>query len=411
MKILYVCDYLITFILNEIIELKRMGNDVYILPNHYDAWVKSHVIQPILSENGLCNKIFIRDYAYNNKRQKLFYLISTIVSDFFRHPKFTLRWLSNMLKTYSHMGDGTECYLDTRQFFNKTFDIIHSPFSTPLIMDKVYFISKSMNIPYTLSFRAHDIYLDRLKHETQKRFHIINEASHLITIALFNKHSLKNRFNIDKNVDIIHGSINTEFFKRNHESRPSNSIISICRFDEQKGLMYLIKACHTLHQRNVKYKCTLIGEGKEKEKYIKIINELQIPDINFVGFLPQDEIKEFLDSSTVSVLPCVTSSNGRKDILPNFLKEAMSMEVPVVTSRINGIEELVDDGINGILVPPENPEAIADAIVLLFSNPDLRKKMGKEARKKIQKDFNVRVEAKKLEAIFKTAVLSAATSR
>jgi len=106
----------------------------------------------------------------------------------------------------------------------------------------------------------------------------------------------------------------------------------------------------------------------------------------------------------------VTSSNGSKDILPNSLKEAMSMEVPVVTSRINGIEELVDDGINGILVPPENPEAIADAIVLLFSNPDLRKKMGKEARKKIQKDFNVRVEAKKLEAIFKTAVLSAATS-
>jgi glycosyltransferase involved in cell wall biosynthesis len=130
-----------------------------------------------------------------------------------------------------------------------------------------------------------------------------------------------------------------------------------------------------------------------------------------MGFLQQGEIKEFLDRSTVSVLPCVTSSNGRKDILPNFLKEAMSMEVPVVTSRINGIEELVDDGINGILVPPENPEAIADAIVLLFSNPDLRKKMGKEARKKIQKDFNVRVEAKKLEAIFKTAVLSAATSR
>jgi glycosyltransferase involved in cell wall biosynthesis len=402
MRILYVCDYLITFILNEIVELKKMGNDVYILPNRYDAWVDSHVIQPILSDNGLRNKIFLSDSVYKNKKQKLYHLISTVISDFFRHPVFTLKWLHNMFKIYSKIGPGIECYLDTRQFFNTTFDVIHSPFSTPLIMDKVYFLSKSINVPYTLSFRAHDIYLDRVQHEAQKRFHIINEASRLITIAMFNKHSLKSRFNIDKNIDIIHGSINTEFFKRKHESRPSDSIIAVCRFDEQKGLIYLLEACHALHQRNVEYKCTIIGEGEEKEKYIEIINQLQIPNINFVGFLPQDEIKEYLDRSTVFALPCVTSSNGSKDILPNALKEAMAMEVPVVTSRINGIEELVDDGINGILIPPENPEAIADAIVLLFSNPVLRNRMGKEARKKIQKEFDVKIEAKKLEAIFKS---------
>ena len=96
-----------------------------------------------------------------------------------------------MFKIYSKMGPGAECYLDTRQLFTTTFDVIHSPFSTPLILDKVYFMSKSMNIPYTLSFRAHDIYLDRVQGETQKRLHIINEASRIITIASFNKHSLK----------------------------------------------------------------------------------------------------------------------------------------------------------------------------------------------------------------------------
>ena len=69
MRILYVCDYLITFILNEIIELTRMGNDVYILPRRDDAWVDSHVIQSMLSDNGLLDKIFLRHSVYNNRNK------------------------------------------------------------------------------------------------------------------------------------------------------------------------------------------------------------------------------------------------------------------------------------------------------------------------------------------------------
>ena len=76
--------------------------------------------------------------------------------------------------------------------------------------------------------------------------------------------------------------------------------------------MYLLGACHVLHQRNVEYKCTIIGEGEEKEDFEKIINQLQIPNIELVGFLTQDEIRECLDRSTVFVLPCVTGSNGSK---------------------------------------------------------------------------------------------------
>lgn len=402
MRILYVCDRLITFILNEIVELKKMGNDVYILPNRHDAWVESHVIRPILVENGLVDKIFLRHAVYSSKKQKLVHLIFTFLRDFIHCPLITLRWINNMLKIYSHMGYGTECYLDTRQFFNKTFDVIHSPFSTPQILDKVYFMSKSMNIPYTLSFRAHDIYLEKVQSETQKKLHIVKQASRIITISSYNKFFLEEKMRINRDIDIVHGSINNEFFTPTEKSWASSFIIAICRLDEQKGLIYLLEACHILRQRNIAYKCTIIGEGPEKAACEKIIEQLKIPDINLIGYVTQEEVKEHLNRSTVFVLPCVTGSDGRRDILPNALKEAMSMEVPVVTSRINGIEELVDDQINGILVPPENPEAIADAIALLFSNPDLRNKMGKEARKKIQKDFDVRVEAKKLEAIFKS---------
>ena len=70
-------------------------------------------------------------------------------------------------------------------------------------------------------------------------------------------------------------------------------------------------------------------------------------------------IKEHLNHATVFVLPCEIAPDGKRDVLANALKEAMAMQVPVITSNVCGIEELVEDGINGMLVPPQNPEAIA----------------------------------------------------
>jgi glycosyltransferase involved in cell wall biosynthesis len=401
MRILYICDKLITFILNEIIELKKRGNDVYIMPDRDDIWVTNHVITPILTKNGLLDKIFLRTRTYKNRGQKLVHLINKIIYDFFRHPEVTLKALFYMLKVYPNLGNGTESYLDIRPFFYKKIDVIHSPFSTPQILDKIYFLAKTLNVPYTLSFRAHDIYLKHILCEIQKRINIIQEASQIITISSYNKNYLKNEFNMNRNIEIIHGAINIDFFKPEEETKSIKSIIAVCRLDEQKGLIYLFEACHILNKRNIDYECTIIGEGPEKSKYEQLINELHIPNIHFVDYLTQDEIKQYLDRSTVFVLPCLIGSDGRRDILANAIKESMSMKVPVITSNICGIEELVDDGINGILVPPMNPDAIADAIIKLFSNPDLRDKMGQEARKKVEREFNIKNEAEKFESIFR----------
>ena len=106
-------------------------------------------------------------------------------------------------------------------------------------------------------------------------------------------------------------------------------------------------------------------------------------------------------------LPSLLFAQDAKDIVTAHVVaqaaayEAMAMEIPVITSNICGIEELVDDGVNGILVPPKNPEAIADAIERILINPDLGRKMGEEGREKIGKDFNIKKEVNKLEMIFK----------
>lgn len=405
MRILYVCDRLITFILNEIIQLKAKGHDVYILSEHSKI-IFDVISRPILTENGLEHKIYLFR-SFKNRREKYLCFMKNLVSDFFTKPVYALRGLVCILTKFPSPKFGVISYIDARDLFSLELDIIHAPFSTPRVVDKAYLLSKVLNIPFTLCFRAHDIYEDDNFHEVQKRMNMVKEASQLITISNFNKNHIKTTVNGNKDIAIIHSAIDPDLFTPANKSRPHTSITTVSRLTDEKGVIYLLQACHILHQRNIAYDCSIIGgDGPERIKCDKLIDELQIPNINFTGYLPYDEIKERLDRSTVFVLPSVINARGLGDVLANSLKEAMAMKVPVITSDIRGIEELVDDGINGLIVPPKDPEAIADAIEKLFSQPDFREKMGVEGKKKIEKDFNTKIETQKLEDIFKDAVES-----
>ena len=97
--------------------------------------------------------------------------------------------------------------------FDSGIDIIHSPFSTPRVIDKVYLLSKILNVPFTLCFRAHDIYIRIICIELIKRVDMIKKAAQIITIADYNKKHIKSNIDIGKDIEIIHSAINTDIFK------------------------------------------------------------------------------------------------------------------------------------------------------------------------------------------------------
>jgi len=99
-------------------------------------------------------------------------------------------------------------------------------------------------------------------------------------------------------------------------------------------------------------------------------------------------------------VPSIPTASGRREGIPVVLMEAMASGVPVVASNISGIPELVDDGKSGILVPPRDPEAIADAIERLWHNPSLREALGKEGRAKVLREFDQRKNAARLACLF-----------
>jgi glycosyltransferase involved in cell wall biosynthesis len=261
-----------------------------------------------------------------------------------------------------------------------------------------------LNVPFTLCFRAHDIYHRNNMHEQTKRIAVIKEAAQIMTIAVYNRDNIHKNLAIDKDIKIIHSAIDPGVFNAKNELRSHKSIIAVSRLDDQKGIIYLIQACHILHGRGIDYECTIIGEGPEKKACQEFIKEQHVPNIHLIDYLPNDSIKEHLNHATVFVLPCEIAPDGKRDVLANALKEAMAMQVPVITSNVCGIEELVEDGINGMLVPPQNPEAIADAIEKLMNHPDQITIMGQKAREKIDKCFNIKIEVQKLEEIFSKAI-------
>jgi glycosyltransferase involved in cell wall biosynthesis len=401
-----------TFVLNEILELKALKHEVFIWTDKMDRVSGP----PILIKNELFDKTYcgfsFRSKGRRRRLKKLIYLIKKLIYDFSSHPIITIKALIYLMKLYPNLGNGTEAYIHVRHFFRFNIDIIHAPFSVPDIIEKVYLLSKIINVPFTLAFRMHDIYgRDNLHnrdnlHKTQEMVKILRESSQIITISKSNENYLKSSHVNwkDIEIEIIHSSIDPILFKPKNISKSSKSIISVCRLSEEKGIIYLLQACHILNQRKIEYDCTLIGDGPERIKYEKLVDELQIPNINFMGDLTYDEVKLHLDNSTIFVLPSIISANGLRDVLPNALKEAMAMQVPVITSDTRGIEELVDDGINGIIVPPKDPKSIADSIEKLFNDPNLRKRMGEAGRKKIEKDFNTEIEVSKLNRIFNEAV-------
>ena len=145
--------------------------------------------------------------------------------------------------------------------------------------------------------------------------------------------------------------------------------------------------------------CKIVGDGPLKDKLIAAAEGLL--GVDFIGYLPNAETMNLLKSCDCFVLPCIQAYNGDCDGIPIVLMEAMSLGLPVISTSISGIPELVENGISGILVPEKSPVALADAIQWMSEHPEEAKKMGMAGREKVNKHFSlqkvVRELAKELE--------------
>lgn len=178
-------------------------------------------------------------------------------------------------------------------------------------------------------------------------------------------------------------------------------IISVGSLVEKKGHAYLIDACAQLAEKGYAFHCSIVGGGPLQSALQARIDRHHLQDyVSLLGAKNQAEVKNLYRHSDIFALACVVAQNGDRDGMPNVLLEAMSMQLPVVTTPVTGIPELVRDGQTGLLVPERDANALAGAIEQLINDNALRHRLGRRGRQAALADFDIHQTAAQLATIF-----------
>ena len=176
-------------------------------------------------------------------------------------------------------------------------------------------------------------------------------------------------------------------------------VLAVGQLREKKGFAHLVAACARLRDRGLEFRCEIVGEGPERPPLESLIEETGLRGtIELRGALPHDEVVARYRDAQVFVLPCIRTRDGHVDGIPNVVPEAMATGLPVVSSDLPAMRELIDDGVHGLLVAPGDEPALADALARVLREPALRARLGRSAREVVTRHFDVEINARHLVA-------------
>jgi colanic acid/amylovoran biosynthesis glycosyltransferase len=212
--------------------------------------------------------------------------------------------------------------------------------------------------------------------------------------------SAEDRWN---DIHVVHCGIEPEEAAPGHErpARAEAEILCVGRLVHRKGQSLLIEACAELSHRGIPVRLTLVGDGPKRGELEALANALGVGErVTFAGSVGHDDILPMFRTADVFCLP--SFSEG----VPVVLMEAMAQSVPVVTTQVMGIPELVEDERTGLLVAPGRVDLVVEALARLVGDPELRERLGAAGRDKVLADFDVNASARRLTAVLTETISS-----
>lgn len=263
------------------------------------------------------------------------------------------------------------------------------------------FCKKILKIPYIVWVRGSDFYLP---HPLMKLFHksIFENASTIIALTEYMKRKMKKTVN--KEINVIPNGVDLSKFTINEDKidirreldipQDKTILISVGRLYPVKGIEYLIRSINHLRETHNDLKLLIIGDGAERNNLEKLSEELNNEDyIEFRGKIPNEKIPLYLRASDVFILPSLSEG------FPNALLEAMASGLPVVATNIRGLDEILEDGVNGFLVNPKSPKEIANKISHIIQDSALSEKFSQNNKVKAE-EYSWETVIKKLNEIY-----------
>ncbi len=245
--------------------------------------------------------------------------------------------------------------------------------------------------PITFSFTAHanDIFAPRDFEISLDK--LVDAARAIVTETDYAEKFLRERFpDREDQIHRIYNGLDLAPFVRADFSSTPLLIVAVGRLIAKKGFADLIRACRLLMERGKSFRCEIIGEGPLEDELRQQIAQLDLRGcVELPGAKPQHEIREHLAAATAFVLPSMIDPNGGMDNLPTVIMEAMAAGLPVISTAIGGIPEMVIQNETGFLVSPGDVAALAGAIECLFDEIGLARRLGERGFQRAKELFSI----------------------
>ncbi|HEX4630573.1 MAG TPA: glycosyltransferase family 4 protein [Chthoniobacterales bacterium] len=376
-----------TFCYREVAELERQGTSVHVFSIRWpvgepqEAWDKSLVdrVHYLPEEKPLVAEV---DQILKTKA----------VADRVRATVKEWGRQSDFLRLYQAIFIGM-------RLREKGLKHIHAHFAG-MAARTAYWIGEFFGIRYSFTAHANDIFAPRTFVVSLAK--LIEHAAAVVTVSDYAVSLLQERFpESGGKIHRVYNGVDLSRFTPTDFAGEPPQIISIGRLIEKKGFSDLIGACALLQARGRRFACRIIGEGPLEESLRGQIAAKGLEKcVLLTGPQTQAEIAAQLAHATVFALPCTREADGGMDNLPTVIMEAMAAGLPVVSTPLGGIPEMVEDGVNGELVPERDPAATATAIERLIDDPQRARSLGDRGREIAREKFSIEESALQLREIF-----------
>ncbi len=255
------------------------------------------------------------------------------------------------------------------------------------------FVSRLTGLTYSFTAHAKDIYTSPPALLASK----MDAASFVVTCTEYNAQYLADLVapaTAERIHRIYHGLDLRKFGAPTHTAEAAAgetpTILAVGRLVEKKGFSYLIDAMAMLRRRGYDANLQIVGDGEMRRALVQQIEAAGLQDrVTLLGPRPQEDLLDLYRRATLFALPCIVTDSGDRDGIPNVLVEAMRLGLPVVSTRVSGIPELIVDGDTGLLVPPRDTQALTDALARLLDDPHLRGRLAAGAARHVLHAFDL----------------------
>ena len=373
-----------TFIVNEILELERQGVDVRIYSLRKPDDGRFHASLARVK----AGVVYVPQYPQMEPErvQRAHELVCQAFPESYRTLRAEVEAKQDefLFKRFVQAG------VIAAHLVQHPVDAMHAHFASSATRVATY-VHRMIGLPYSFTAHAKDIFHDEVNPEALRSK--MRDARFVVTVSDFNKAYLQGLLNGGAgDVRKLYNGVDLDAFVPDPTvHREPGLILGVGRLVEKKGFEDLIHACAWLREGQVAFRCEIIGTGERREALKALIAELDLEQhVKLVGPRPQDEVLHAYRRATVFALPCIIANDGNRDGLPTVLLEAMAVGLPVVSTRLVGVPEIIEHGVDGLLVEPGDSAALAASLARVLQGSELRDHLSCAGRRKVELHFDVR---------------------